>query len=643
MKKSIKYLFVLFVFNFLRVYGNSDSLDTQLKSMIDDSNKVNLLNRTSRKFMDINTDKGLEYSHYALEIATKLNYKHGIAVAYKNIGLNYWRSSDYDIAIDNEIKALAIFEELNDFKETANLNNNIGLIFMARTDMNKAKYYFYKSSNLSNRINDKIGVARSLANLGIVLEEEKKYDSALIYHRLSLKNLFETKDSFLISMNYCFIGKLLISQNKLDSALKYIKMSEEIYNKMNSLNDIAIVKNLYSLYFYKTKNYLKAINYADEAFNLGTNIGNKFMQMEAYYNKSRSYAAMKKYKEAYDCFNKFKDLRDTLQDEDKIKSITQKETQYIYDKKLKELELNQKNELYKNKVLFVAALIFSVILLITILIILLFYKAKIKANLLLTDKNNEILLQKNELDILNTKLVELNSTKDKFFSIIAHDLKNPLGSFKVVTNLMHENYNDFDENERIEYIELMKNSSNNLYALLENLLEWSRSQSGKIEFIPVEIDLKFLVDNTINLLKTSFENKNISIVSNIDDSLIVNADSNMINTVLRNLISNAVKFTPIDGKIEIGAAFQPSEGSKPSEGYTVIYVKDIGVGMDEKIRNKLFRIDTYVTNIGTAGEKGTGLGLILCKEFVEKHGGKIWVESEEGKGSTFYFSLPKVS
>ena len=142
-------------------------------------------------------------------------------------------------------------------------------------------------------------------------------------------------------------------------------------------------------------------------------------------------------------------------------------------------------------------------------------------------------------------------------------------------------------------------------------------------------------------MKTSGDQKNIIIENNIKGSTIVYVEPYLITSVFRNLISNAIKFSQIGGRIEIGAIFEPSEGSKPSEGYVEIYIKDNGIGMDEKTINKLFRIDTSVTNFGTAGEKGTGLGLILCKEFVEKHGGKIWVESKIGKGSTFYFSLQK--
>jgi PAS domain S-box-containing protein len=245
-----------------------------------------------------------------------------------------------------------------------------------------------------------------------------------------------------------------------------------------------------------------------------------------------------------------------------------------------------------------------------------------------------------EIQRKNAELAELNASKDKFFSIIAHDLRNPLGNFKLITKLLHEDFDDLSNEERIELLESMKDSADNIYSLLENLLEWSQTQRNKIQFNPVELNLKLLSVGIINLLKPTAEKKQIQLINNISISSEVYADVNMINTVLRNLLSNAIKFTPNGGKIEIGI-IKSSDDLMTSDD--CIYVKDEGIGMSQDTIQKLFKIDENISTLGTNNEKGTGLGLILCKEFVEKHGGRIWVESEECKGSTFYFSLPKVN
>lgn len=246
----------------------------------------------------------------------------------------------------------------------------------------------------------------------------------------------------------------------------------------------------------------------------------------------------------------------------------------------------------------------------------------------------EIKLAKDALTKSEAQLREINATKDRFFSIIAHDLKNPLGSFKEITNYLAESYNDFSEADKIEFLNLMKDSSQNLYALLENLLEWSSSQRGSIQFDPTDLNLYLLSKDVVNLLKPTADKKKIAIQNDFNPSIMLYADSNMLNTVLRNLISNAIKFTPEQGTIKLNAAMEQEK--------CVISVSDSGLGMTAETIEKLFKIDSQLTTLGTNKEKGTGLGLILCKEFVEKHGGKIWVKSELGKGSTFYFTLPSI-
>lgn len=228
-------------------------------------------------------------------------------------------------------------------------------------------------------------------------------------------------------------------------------------------------------------------------------------------------------------------------------------------------------------------------------------------------------------------LRQANETKNKFFSIIAHDLKNPFSSVYASSEFLHEQFDQIDEKRKKKIIIRIYNSSKNLYKLLENLLQWSRSQTGKMEFSPQKINLKYIVNDTLMLLASNAKSKEIKMTSTLSDSMVY-ADVNMVTTVIRNLISNAIKFTSDGGTVEITSA--------KKDGWTEISVIDDGMGISKADMEKLFRIDCHHTTIGTSNEKGTGLGLILSKEFVEKHGGKIWVESEEGKGSAFKFTLP---
>ncbi|WP_170235665.1 sensor histidine kinase [Cyclobacterium qasimii] len=243
-------------------------------------------------------------------------------------------------------------------------------------------------------------------------------------------------------------------------------------------------------------------------------------------------------------------------------------------------------------------------------------------------KQAEFNLRKSE-----ASLRELNSTKDKFFSIIAHDLKSPFNGILGLSEILSEQVREKDYEGIDTYATIINSSSRHAMALLSNLMEWSRSQTGRMEFNPEKVDLVKTTKSIIELLKTSSEEKAIGISLNAPLKLELNADKAMIETVLRNLISNAIKFTPFKGEVIITV--------EEAENEYLLSVADSGVGIDKVNFEKLFRIDTSYSTLGTNNEKGTGLGLILCKEFIEKHKGKVGLESELGVGSRFYFTLPK--
>lgn len=238
-----------------------------------------------------------------------------------------------------------------------------------------------------------------------------------------------------------------------------------------------------------------------------------------------------------------------------------------------------------------------------------------------------------EIKLKNEQLVKAHAEKDKFFSIIAHDLRSPFNGFLGLTQIMAEELLYLTKDELQNIAISMRNSATNLYRLLDNLLEWARMQQGLIPFNPKELDLFPIVDEIIMMMMELSKRKGIEITCNISENLVVFADINMLQTVTRNLVSNAVKFTRNRGKISISA-----KGTNDSN--VEISVEDSGIGMSHKMIDNLFKLDVQTNRKGTEGEPSTGLGLLLCKEFIDKHGGKIWAESEEGKGSAFYFTFP---
>jgi len=252
---------------------------------------------------------------------------------------------------------------------------------------------------------------------------------------------------------------------------------------------------------------------------------------------------------------------------------------------------------------------------------------------LLEEKAHELVEITTKLELSEEKLKNAVAEKDKFFSIIAHDLKSPFTALLGFSEILVEEAEDLSMDEIKEFSSHLREAIVGLYKLLENLLTWSRLQRKKITKEIVLLDLTNLIDEIFSVLQANANQKKIKLETNLNFPFTLHADKMMIETIIRNLVANALKFTQEGGKISVIV--------EDEKNFVKVSVKDTGVGMPEKIKNRLFKIDDHVTTRGTNNEKGTGLGLILSKEFVEMHGGKIWVESEEGKGSTFIFTISK--
>jgi signal transduction histidine kinase len=247
-------------------------------------------------------------------------------------------------------------------------------------------------------------------------------------------------------------------------------------------------------------------------------------------------------------------------------------------------------------------------------------------------QRNELKKINDELDSRNTQLQKLNDSKDKIFSIISHDLRGPIGSFENVLEILSGDM--LSEIEKSELMAELKEQSKSIHQMLENLLQWSLSQRKEIYFKPLIVSISEIAESVVHLLSSSARKKNIEIELSVDEDCEAFADPDMLNLIIRNLISNAVKFTPENGLITFSAYCKT--------GYVEFHVKDTGVGIPEENIDKIFKDNEYFTTRGTNYEKGSGLGLRLCQEFVEKHGGKIWAERRKDMGTDFIFTIPNL-
>jgi len=617
-------------------------------------------------------EKALEQGTKKLRQAIALQDKPAEAKALKEMGLiHLTRTYDYEQAMDFLIRALAIedslrlgdqqiftylaiaqvFEEVSDyFKSAQFLNmalglneslknapvralvlNELGKINAATGKIEEAFENYNEVLKYKDVIDKPKVEAEALSNLAHLYTIQGRYNEALRNHKLalSIRRSIEDKKNEAHSLNN--IGELYRLMKNDEKAMANHVVALEIRQVLHDKKGVAESFNNIGALYYQQKNYPRAIANLTLALDAGRESQYQNQILKSYEYLSECYESLGDFKKATEYKDLFFAINDLIQREGSEQHLLETQNRYMIGKKetqIKKLETDRAqrmNELNEQKKF--RNFLFLLVALSLIIIILFFYFYLLQQRL-----NKSLKAAHAKVNQQNLELQQLNATKDKFFSIISHDLKGPLNSLTSFSSLLINHTESLSKEEIKMFAQDFDKSLKNLFALLENLLEWSRSQTGNIEFTPERFDLASLLEENKELLKAQAQHKKIALINENTDKLTIHAHKNSINTVVRNLISNAIKFTPEEGKITLDLAQNGKE--------VIVSVKDTGVGMSQDVIDKLFRIDSKHSTKGTANEKGTGLGLILCKEFVEKNGGRIWVKSKEGEGSVFYFSLP---
>jgi len=536
----------------------------------------------------------------------------------------YMNNSVEDVIIyANEL--LMLSEESGELKYMDFASSYLGEAYFYLDNIDKSIEYFEKFLEINILQEDVDGIGTAYNNLGIVYRYIEKYETSIQYYLESLEIKESLNDSVGVSNTLNNIGVLYFHMKEYNQALKYYSKSYNIEKASN--NNLGIATSLLNIAEVEgyLNNYNKALNHFKQSLEIAEQIEDKYTMEVNYKCLYEMYKRKVNFQKAlyyYELYTEFRNVR--LSQESKSE-IAELEVQYETNKKEKEIELlNKQNELNRRIIL-----ILSIAFLIFIFLIAVLYrqgKAKKIAFSQLSIKNQKITEQSETLDKLNT-------TKDKFFSIISHDLKGSIGGFLSQSEFLAEYFKDLSPNDMHDLIKKMNQSSKQLYLLLENLLEWSRSQTGSLKQNPEKFNLNELLNKVLPIYNEKITEKKLKTKIKIDPQINVFADINMISTVFRNLISNAIKFSNNNSTITISAL-------KISD-LVEIKVSDEGIGIAEKDQEKLFKIDQSFSNPGTKKEKGTGLGLLICKEFIEQNGGTLNVESEYGKRSTFNFTLKK--
>lgn len=617
---------------------SGQNLNTSEKDLEDKDliyiDSIETLNILSRNLTFIDTEKSMEYAQTALDLSIKYNYENGKAYAYRNLSNLYTVNDIYFLGMDYIQTAIKIFENQNDSSGIANCYISLGFIYRGLNNIEDEIKYFKSAFEIFNRSNiqSRIGVAAH--NLGETyfnsgdLENSRKLTLYAIGINKSIQQIS------VLSSCYKVMGLLELSQKDYEEAERYFQNALDISQQLGkSSQKIATIESMISLakiYHIKGEHEreISLFKQADEfskTYNLPNYLPIIYNEMVLHYLDENQLEMAHKYLIEYKVISDNININNLKDKTDLVNKLIYLHTLEEEKKYLEQTKILQRESIRIRNLLLIITLFFSILLVWFILKIKRINNKIKNANRTLTDQNETIKSQ-------NARLEVLVSTKDKLFSIIAHDLRSPFNSILGFSNLLLEDIKEFSTEQITHQIGLINRSAKATLDLLDKLLEWAKNQMGLTNFNPENLKLNQIIKDVIATLDSSAHIKNISLDYTPLDEIEIFADPNMLRTIIRNLVQNSIKFTPANGKIEIFALNKPK--------HIEISVSDNGIGMNKETKDNLFLIGKTNIKSGTANEKGTGLGLILCKEFIEKHKGQIWIESKEDQGSTFSFSIP---
>lgn len=653
----------------LRVFGQASDEKVLRDSLIhtqNDHERIKLLIKLAKIIEPRSADSALQIATSASLIAKKTENEKDQAKAYRLIARIHYDQGKYSLALQNDMQAfdhsvkihdtLTMSYELNDIgrayqrigepklsieyyqrglslveknKEMIGVfSNNIAMVLDDINDDSLALTYYERSLKIAKELKDTSGMIISLNNMGVVYQQLKNSKKQEECFESALELNDKTKNAKLYGLTYDNIGSMWERRGNLQKAFVYYQKELE-YERKSGVKAYIIeaLKSLANICI-KMKNFQMALRYANEEFKLSEEVQSAELRASAARNLSVVFENLRQFEQSIRYLKLAGLISDSLNSVERTKAVSNLASHYELTKKESEIKaLNlekqfQKSELQKESEIRKGLIIFVVVITILFIITIQQYMARKKANDLLVVWSRAI-------DQKNQELDNLNKIKDKIFTSIAHDVRGPLASLQGLLTLLNLKTLSPEEIQRIT-MELSARV-NTTSSLLENLLNWSKNQITNAKANPVKSDLKKLVNESIALYQNNALEKHIQLVNLITDATFIYADEEMIRITLRNLISNAIKFTRNHGEVKIESSQQ--------DNILCISVSDSGIGIPEEDLKKIFSLDAFTT-LGTAKEKGTGLGLILCKEFIEKNGGEISVASENGIGSTFRFTVP---
>lgn len=632
----------------------SESLLAELKSVNTEEQRMELMLSIANIKANNNDVMALQYAERALKIADSLGQKFKAGLANEYIGKSWKLLGDHNIALDYMFDALKIFKLLNEKNESAEILRSIGEIYRASARYDMAIQYLDEALKVFTETNNELGKGRTFDRYAAVCLE-------LLYHQIDnaglretfhnygiefdeyytqhqeFRLLFDSVETFakkaldiglsqhnneLIISSYMLLGTVNSFACRMEIAEDYLQKALEVTRIATSYPDLSLVYINIAAYYEKMGRYSLAIQYGSIAYNLAEETEVLVYVKYSSHILSSCYEKTGDYKKALFYLDKAFLAHDRIFSRDLNAKLASLQNRFELEKNEIELDRSRTTVRYQ-LILFV-----SILALLLVIFVILFFKTKSqkKANQELNLKNQIISEQKDSLE-------KSNATKDKFFSIIAHDLRSPIGSFLQIAEMFDTQSSLLTEDDKVSISKELHKSARNVFNLLENLLTWSRIQRNIIVPNILIVNSDDILENISSEVFSLANQKEIALQIHKNGNTLVTVDIQMVLTVLRNLLTNAIKFTNRGGQINLSA-------TKISDNELLFEVADNGIGIASDIVGNIFSLTNKISKPGTEGEPSSGLGLVLCKEFVTINNGKIWAESEIGVGTKFKFTVP---
>ena len=571
-----------------------------------------------------NPDSIVHYSEKGLIIAEKNANPFWIGSCYYSLGIGYMLKGNLGLSLEYLFKSLRIFEQTQNISNQASLHLAIADVYNRQNDKKNASFFYEKAITFLKKENDSLKLAGAYLNYGDLLYNIGEY--SLAGHFIDSAFFLYTKLEYKIGLAYARgnlglvnaqLGDIALAEKNLNNAIKILEEFGDFY-------PIAVYYiSMAEIYWEKGKKN-KALHFAQKSFSVSHKNNLKEQIRDASLKLSELYAEMERFDSAYYYHTHYVAYRDSINNEEVIRKMADLRTEYEVSQKQAEIDLltkeQQLNKLIGWALAFIAFLFGA-------LTFALFRNNRIK------QAHNKVLsAQKGQLEKQHLKLEALNHTKDRFFSIISHDLRGPVHAFNGLSELIKHYIARNEMGQLREVSEYIDKSARQLSTMLDNLLDWAIKQQGTFPFHPEKIELTPLLDEVAEMFGITAHAKKIMLSVNVEEDLVLWADRNSLMTIMRNLVNNALKFTEPEGLVTISAYSQ--------NRYAYINVMDTGIGIPEDKLDSLFEIKDRSLSRGTAGEKGLGVGLSLAYEFALMNKGTIIVNSEEKAGTIFTVKIP---